>query len=70
MYQSLNFNHGETIDMLRQQVKNFSDKEIAPIADKTDKENELLVDAQVKIACLHYDSGKLRRLPESLLSSI
>lgn len=40
MYQSLNFNHGETIDMLRQQVKNFSDKEIAPIADKTDKDNE------------------------------
>lgn len=39
MYQSLNFNHGETIDMLRQQVKNFSDKEIAPIADKTDKDN-------------------------------
>lgn len=39
MYQSLNFNHGETIDMLRQQVKNFSDQEIAPIADKTDKDN-------------------------------
>ena len=39
MYQSLNFNHGETIDMLRQQVKNFSDKEILPIADKTDKDN-------------------------------
>lgn len=40
MYQSLNFNLGETIDMLRQQVKLFSDKEIMPIADKTDKENE------------------------------
>tara|TARA_R110002074_G_scaffold120024_3_gene253464 strand:+ start:16172 stop:17332 length:1161 start_codon:yes stop_codon:yes gene_type:complete len=40
MYQSLNFNHGETIDMLRQQVKLFSDKEIAPIAQKTDKDNE------------------------------
>ncbi len=40
MYQSLNFNHGETIDMLRQQVKNFSDKEIMPIADKTDRDNE------------------------------
>ncbi len=39
MYQSLNFNHGETIDMLRQQTKNFADKEIAPIADKTDKDN-------------------------------
>ena len=30
---------------------------------------ELLVDAEVKIACLHYDSGKPRRLPESLLLS-
>ncbi len=39
MYQSLNFNHGETIDMLRQQVQNFAHKEIAPIADKTDREN-------------------------------
>tara|TARA_R110001592_G_scaffold1001_3_gene5919 strand:+ start:2112 stop:3284 length:1173 start_codon:yes stop_codon:yes gene_type:complete len=39
MYQSLNFNHGETIDMLRQQVKHFCDKEIAPIAGKTDKDN-------------------------------
>lgn len=39
MYQSLNFNHGETIDMLRQQVKHFCDKEILPIADKTDKDN-------------------------------
>jgi isovaleryl-CoA dehydrogenase len=39
MYHSLNFNHGETIDMLRQQVKHFVDKEIAPIADRTDRDN-------------------------------
>ena len=39
-YTSLNFGLGETINMLRDQVKQFSDKEIAPIADKTDKENE------------------------------
>jgi len=39
MYSSLNFNHGETIDMLRQQVSNFCDKEIAPIAAKTDIDN-------------------------------
>lgn len=39
MYHSLNFNHGETIDMLRQQVKQFVAKEIAPIADKTDRDN-------------------------------
>tara|TARA_R110001592_G_scaffold93088_1_gene270546 strand:+ start:6191 stop:6601 length:411 start_codon:yes stop_codon:yes gene_type:complete len=34
------------------------------------KENALLVDAEVKIACLHYDSVKPRRLPESLILSI
>ena len=39
MYHSLNFNHGETIDMLRQQVKQFVEKEITPIAAKTDQEN-------------------------------
>ena len=39
-YSTLNFGLGETINMLRDQVKHFADKEIAPIADKTDKENE------------------------------
>jgi len=39
-YTTLNFGLGETINMLRDQVKQFADKEIAPIADKTDKENE------------------------------
>lgn len=34
------------------------------------QEKELLVDADVKIACLHYDSAKPRRLPDSLVSSI
>lgn len=34
------------------------------------KENMLLVDAEVKIACLHYDSAKPRRLPESLILSM
>lgn len=33
------------------------------------KEKELIVSAEVKIACLHYDSGKPRRLPESLILS-
>mgnify|MGYP000642044761 FL=1 len=40
MYSSLNFNHGELIDMLRQQVANFTAKEISPIAAKTDSDNE------------------------------
>lgn len=39
MYQSLNFNHGETIDMLRHQTQQFAAKEIAPLADQTDKDN-------------------------------
>lgn len=34
------------------------------------QEKQLLVDAEIKIACLHYDSAKPRRLPESLISSI
>ena len=38
-FNELNFGLGETIDMLRDQVNAFAAKEIAPIADKTDKEN-------------------------------
>ena len=34
------------------------------------QEKQLLVDAEVKIACLHFDSAKPRRLPESLILSI
>lgn len=39
-YTTLNFGLGETVDMLRDQVKQFSDSEISPIAAKTDQENE------------------------------
>ena len=39
MYTSLNFNHGETIDMLREQVKHFVAKEVEPLAVKTDSDN-------------------------------
>ena len=38
-FNELNFGLGETVDMLREQVNTFAAKEIAPIADKTDKEN-------------------------------
>jgi len=38
-YHELNFGHGETIDMLRESVNAFAEKEIVPIADQTDKEN-------------------------------
>ena len=38
-FNELNFGLGETVDMLREQVNAFATKEIAPLADKTDKEN-------------------------------
>ncbi len=39
-FPSLNFALGETIDMLRQSVRNFAQNEIAPRAAKIDNENE------------------------------
>ena len=39
VYSSLNFELGETNDMLVEQVRHFVDKEIAPIAASVDKEN-------------------------------
>ncbi len=39
-YTSLNFNLGETVDMIRDQVKNFAQSEIAPRAAKIDQDNE------------------------------
>jgi len=39
-YPSLNFNLGETADMMRQQVYNFAQKEIAPLAADIDRDNE------------------------------
>jgi isovaleryl-CoA dehydrogenase len=38
-YPSLNFNLGETADMIRDTVSSFAQAEIAPIAAKTDEEN-------------------------------
>ncbi|MCH8863625.1 MAG: isovaleryl-CoA dehydrogenase [Proteobacteria bacterium] len=37
---ALNFGHGETIDMLRDSVRAFAEKEIAPLAAEIDKSNE------------------------------
>ncbi len=39
-YPSLNFHLGETIDLLKEQVSQFSASEIAPIAEQTDQVNE------------------------------
>lgn len=38
-YPSLNFNLGETADMIRDMVSSFAENEIAPIAAKTDEDN-------------------------------
>jgi isovaleryl-CoA dehydrogenase len=39
-FSSLNFNLGETVDMIRDQVNAFARDEIAPRAEKIDKDNE------------------------------
>ncbi len=39
-YSSLNFGHGETIDMLRDQVNQFAAQEIAPLAEEIDLNNQ------------------------------
>ncbi len=38
-YPSLNFNLGETADMIRESVRGFAQSEIAPIAEQIDREN-------------------------------
>ena len=40
MSSSLNFNLGETVDMLREAVRSFAAQEIAPLAAETDRSNE------------------------------
>ena len=40
MYTGLNFNLGETADMIRDTVQSFASKKIAPIAERIDRENE------------------------------
>ena len=39
-YPSLNFNHGETADMIRESVHAFAQAEIAPIAQQIDREDK------------------------------
>ena len=43
-YPSLNFAHGETIDMLRDAVRDFAENEIAPRATEIDRTNEFPAD--------------------------
>ncbi|MFC4258995.1 isovaleryl-CoA dehydrogenase [Marinobacter lacisalsi] len=48
-YTTLNFNHGETLDTLRDQVQRFARDQIAPIADKTDRDNQFPNDLWPKL---------------------
>jgi isovaleryl-CoA dehydrogenase len=51
-YPALNFDLGETADMLRQSVKDFSDAEIAPRAAEIDRSNEFPMDLWQKMGNL------------------
>src|SRR6266850_5727745 len=49
---SLRFEHGETVDMLRQSVRNFSQKEISPRAAEIDRTNQFPPDLWPKLGSL------------------
>ena len=49
---SLRFEHGETIDMLRESVRGFVQKEIAPRAAEIDRANEFPPDLWRKLGAL------------------
>src|SRR6195256_6121240 len=49
---SLRFEHGETVDMLRQSVQDFARKEIAPRAAEIDRANEFPPDLWPKLGSL------------------
>ncbi|WP_138380900.1 isovaleryl-CoA dehydrogenase [Luteithermobacter gelatinilyticus] len=51
-YPSLNFNLGDEIDMLRETVKSFADKELAPRAAEIDAKNEFPADMWRKMGDL------------------
>jgi isovaleryl-CoA dehydrogenase len=49
MYKTFNFNLGETVDMIREQVNAFARDEIAPRAEEIDHNNEFPSDLWVKM---------------------
>ena len=51
-YPSLNFAHGETIDMLRDAVRDFAENEIAPRAAEIDRTNEFPADLWKKFGAM------------------
>src|SRR5918995_6398675 len=48
----LRFDHGETVDMLRESVRDFASKEIAPRAAEIDRSNEFPPDLWRKLGAL------------------
>src|SRR5919107_789059 len=48
----LRFDHGETVDMLRESVRDFAAKEIAPRAAEIDRSNEFPPDLWRKLGAL------------------
>jgi len=48
----LNFDHGETLAMLRDTVRDFAQKEIAPRAEEIDRKNEFPADLWKKLGAL------------------
>jgi len=51
-YPSLQFNHGETTDLLRDAVRGFAAKEIAPRAAQIDVENNFTADLWQKFCAM------------------
>ena len=62
---SLNYDLGETADMLRDAVRSFSADEIAPRAAEIDRSNEFPMDSLVEARCSwcawHYGGREIWR---------
>ena len=59
---SLRFEHGDTIEMLRDTAKGFARKEIAPRAAEIDRGNEFPADLWRKLGSLGLTLSEIREL--------
>jgi isovaleryl-CoA dehydrogenase len=57
----LRFEHGETLDMLRDSVRDFAQKEIAPRADEIDRSNQFPPDLWQKLARSAFSASRSRK---------
>jgi isovaleryl-CoA dehydrogenase len=57
----LRFEHGETIDMLRDTVRDFAQKEIAPRAAEIDRTNQFPPDLWRKLGALGSSASRWRK---------